>query len=56
MYYSSSMICKTYHDGIPPVRKNDDMSAPLRHAEVNCSSAQTEVLTGDPLLQLDNAL
>ena len=32
------------------------MSTPLRHIGVNCSSVQTEVVTGDPLLQLDNTL
>ena len=32
------------------------MSTPFRHIGVNCSSAQTEVVTGDPLLQLDNTL
>ena len=32
------------------------MSTPLRHIGVNCSSAHTEVVTEDPLLQLDNTL
>ena len=36
--------------------QNDYLSAPLRHKEVNCSSAWTEVLTGEPLLQLENTL
>ena len=36
--------------------KNHYLSAPLRHIGVNFSSAQTEVITGDLLLQLDNTL
>ena len=36
--------------------QNDYLGAPLRHKEVNCSSAWTEVHTGEPLLQLENTL
>ena len=34
--------------------QNYYLSAPLQHIRVNCSSAQTEFVSGDPLLQLEN--
>ena len=46
------MLCKTYSDGNSRFQ-NHYLSAPLRHNGVNCSSAQTEVVTGDPLMQLE---
>ena len=49
------MLCKTYNDGKLSVQ-NHYLSAPLRHIGVNCGSAQTEAVTGNPLLQLDNIL
>ena len=55
MYSSLSMLWKTYNDGKLSVQ-NHDLNAPLRHIGVNCSSARTEVVTEDPLLQLDNTL
>ena len=52
------MLYKTYNNGQLSV-KNHYLSIPFRHVGVNCSDAQTEVVTGDPgdpLLQIDNTL
>ena len=45
------MPCKRYDDRKLLVQ-NHYLSALLRHIVVNCSSAQREVVGGDPLLQL----
>ena len=46
---------QTYNDGKLPVR-NHDLSASLKHIAMTFSSAQTEFVTGDPLLQLYKTL
>ena len=52
------MFYKAYNNGQLSVQ-NHYLSIPFRHVGVNCSAAQTEVVTGDPgdpLLHLDNTL
>ena len=46
---------QNYIDGKLSVQ-NRYLSAPLRQICMNCSSARTKVVTGDPSLQLDNTL
>ena len=47
------MFWNTYND-VKLSFQNYYLSAPLQHIRINCSSAQTEVVSGDPLLQLEN--
>ena len=39
---------------VDTMMENYYLSAPLRHIGVNCSPAETECVTVDPLLLLDN--
>ena len=49
MYSNDMDVLQMYDNGKLPVR-NHNLSAWLRHIGVNCSYAQTEVFTGDPLI------